>query len=106
MLVYRAADHVRSASVKPVDILARDEDGQTAKQFVAFAVHPDTGRPYRWLGADPHDVTVTELPAVTAAQVAAFLLAVERHVGRGAARAGGDGARGALAWQVDPATAP
>jgi hypothetical protein len=37
-------------------------DGQ---QFVAFGIHPDTGRPYTWDGGEPGEVKVTDLPPIT-----------------------------------------
>jgi hypothetical protein len=47
-------------------------DGQ---QFVAYAIHPDTGEPYRWLDkAGPHNMPVADLPEITrsdAEQIAA-----------------------------------
>jgi hypothetical protein len=42
-----------------VEILA---DGQ---QFVAAHVHPDTGKPYKWLGASPLTLPRSELPILT-----------------------------------------
>jgi hypothetical protein len=38
-------------------------DGQ---QFVAFAVHPDTGQPYRWIDKEaPHNFAWEDLPEIT-----------------------------------------
>jgi hypothetical protein len=99
MLVYRASGHIRTAKATPVDILARNEASDTAAQFVAFHIHPNTGRPYRWLGADPHDVDVDELPAITQAQVDGFLQAVEALVGRPEGRAPGQPRN--LEWTTD-----
>ena len=46
-------------------------DGQ---QFVAYAIHPDTGRPYEWVGYDnPLDTPLDRLPSITPEQVHAFL---------------------------------
>jgi putative DNA primase/helicase len=50
-----------------VEVLA---DGQ---QFVAYAIHPDTRKPYTWPDGNPLDVPFAALPEVTEAQVAAFL---------------------------------
>lgn len=44
----------------------------TGKQFVAYGIHPDTGRPYTWeedRSGGPADVPVDELPAITAEHV-------------------------------------
>lgn len=55
----------------------RDPDGNKAKveilaegqQFVSYAIHPDTHKPYRWLGTEsPETVTVDELIEVTREQ--------------------------------------
>src|SRR5512147_3183220 len=45
-------------------------DGQ---QFVAFAVHPDTKQPYRWLDSNPLDVPFTALPVVSEERILAFI---------------------------------
>jgi bifunctional DNA primase/polymerase-like protein len=50
-----------------VEMLA---DGQ---QFVAFAVHPDTKEPYRWLDGDPLAIPFADLPEVTEGQIIKFL---------------------------------
>lgn len=42
-----------------VEILA---DGQ---QFVAAHIHPDTGKPYKWLGSSPLTLTRAELPMLS-----------------------------------------
>lgn len=34
------------------------------QQFVAFGVHPDTGRPYEWIGSSPLDVGLEDLPVI------------------------------------------
>ncbi|GAB5504016.1 bifunctional DNA primase/polymerase [Pyruvatibacter sp.] len=37
----------------------------SGRQMVAFNTHPDTGRPYEWIGSgDPATVSVSELPAI------------------------------------------
>jgi hypothetical protein len=40
-------------------------DGQ---QLVAFGIHPDTRKPYRWIGGEPGDVRRDELPEITEAE--------------------------------------
>lgn len=55
-----------------VEILA---DGQ---QFVAYGLHRDTSKPYRWDGADePLRSPVSELPLVTESQVRRFIADAE-----------------------------
>jgi hypothetical protein len=65
-LVYRADEPFSSIS-EPIEILA------LGRQFVAFADHPDTGRPYQWSDASPVDVPLAELPEVDLDSVHAFL---------------------------------
>nr|WP_277613636.1 phage/plasmid primase, P4 family [Neoroseomonas marina] len=43
------------------------------EQFVAYAVHPDTKRPYVWPGADPVEVQAANLPLITVAQAKALI---------------------------------
>jgi hypothetical protein len=38
-------------------------DGQ---QIVAYGEHPDTGRPYEWIGGSPDNVPIDQLPDITA----------------------------------------
>lgn len=40
-------------------------DGQ---QLVAFGIHPDTRKPYRWIGGEPGEVRRDELPELTEAE--------------------------------------
>lgn len=47
-----------------VEILA---DGQ---QFVAFAIHPDTGKPYEWHAGSPLEVSAADLQPLTDADIA------------------------------------
>ena len=101
MLVYRAGGLVRSRKLHPVEVLARDATGATAAQFVAFHVHPGTGRPYRWLAEDPHQTAVSDLPEITQAQVDDFLAAAERLLAA-AGKAGAHAATGHYQWTTDP----
>lgn len=45
-------------------------DGQ---MFVAFGIHPDTGRPYEWHGGEPGQVKREDLPDVTEAEAEALI---------------------------------
>ena len=61
-----------------IELLA---DGQ---QFVAFGVHPDTGRPYAWRGGEPGEVRPEDLPQLDEAEAEALVeaaanLLIEKH---------------------------
>lgn len=81
MLVYRAAEEIRSTTLD--GIAGKFEVLSGGRQFVAFGVHPDTGRTYEWVGdGSPLDIHVEDLPAVTAAQVQQFLQVVGPMIGQ------------------------
>lgn len=71
MLVYRHDGSLRKV------VLAKHRDSghkveaiARGSQFVAFAVHPDTRRPYEWTnGHSPIDTHVDDLPEATAAKL-------------------------------------
>ena len=67
LLVYRAATPFKSIKRHPIEALG------LGSQFVAYATHPDTGRPYEWPIEHLADVPLFDLPAVTEAQVRVFL---------------------------------
>jgi hypothetical protein len=81
LLVYRAAGEPLVKAQTPelwkgglkgkVEVLGRGQ------QFVAFGVHPDTKRPYAWGDVTPDDTSPDELPAITQAQVEAFVAEAE-----------------------------
>jgi hypothetical protein len=66
LLVYRADTPFKGIKRSPIEILC---EGQ---QFVAFAIHPDTGRPYEWPEESLADIDIGGLPAITEAQARAF----------------------------------
>lgn len=90
-LVYRAAEPFRKVNSKtfidpdnPVDKSGKTlgqklevlGDGQ---QFVAYAIHPDTGEPYRWLDKEgPHSTPQEELPEITRDQAEEIAAEFER----------------------------
>ena len=47
------------------------------QQFIAFGIHPKTGKPYEWFGGDPVNTPVADLPEVSRDQVVEFLRAAE-----------------------------
>src|ERR1700733_14609894 len=65
---YRLPDDEPEDKPHQVEVLA------AGQQFVAYNRHPDTHRLYRWNGlGDPLKVPLAMLPAVTVAQVRAFI---------------------------------
>jgi hypothetical protein len=89
---YRLPNDAPDAKGHRVEILA---EGQ---QFVAFGVHPGTGKPYAWNGAgDPLTVPVEKLSPVSEAQCDALIAELEVLLGEHGAPAGklraGDGQR-------------
>lgn len=77
-LVYRCAEPFRKVNSKtfidPDNSV--DKAGKTlgqklevlgdGQQFVAYAIHPDTGQPYRWLDkSGPHNMPADDLPEIT-----------------------------------------
>jgi hypothetical protein len=70
----------------------------TGQQLVAFGIHPDTRKPYRWFGGEPGEVKAEELPTVTVADMVAFLADAKKLL---AAEFGFAGARGGEARAGD-----
>jgi len=66
LLVYRAATPFAGFKAHPIEVLARGQ------QFVAHAIHPETGQPYLWIEGSPADVPLEMLPAVTEEQCREF----------------------------------
>lgn len=67
MLVYRTDKPFPKILMAPLECLA---EGQ---QFVAFAVHPDTGKAYTWADESPATTSVSQLPCVGEAEVRAAM---------------------------------
>jgi hypothetical protein len=67
LLLYRTETPFAGRKRAPVEVLAHGQ------QFVAYAVHPDTGQPYSWPDENPLDVPWDALPVVTEEQVLAWL---------------------------------
>ena len=67
LLVYRTSEAFAGRKRHPLEILARGQ------QFVAYAIHPDTGQPYEWPEDSLLDVPLAKLPAVSEAHVMAWL---------------------------------
>jgi Bifunctional DNA primase/polymerase, N-terminal/Primase C terminal 2 (PriCT-2) len=67
LLVYRTAEPLDGMKAHPIEVLG------LGQQFVAFADHPDTKRPYHWPQESPADLPADSLPLVDKAMVRAFL---------------------------------
>ena len=67
LLVYRAAAPFAGIRRAPIEVLG------LGQQFVAHAIHPDTGRPYEWPDECLADLDSGDLPAVDEAAVRTFL---------------------------------
>jgi hypothetical protein len=67
LLVYRTETPFAGHKRLPLEVLAHGQ------QFVAYAIHPGTGQPYEWPEDGLLDVPLAKLPAVSEAQVMAWL---------------------------------
>ena len=67
MLVYRTNEPFRGIKRHPLEVLC------LGQQFVAYAIHPDTGAPYAWPEEGLADIDITDLPEITAQAAVAFL---------------------------------
>lgn len=67
MLIYRTTTPFKGVKRHPLEILC------LGQQFVAYAQHPETGRPYEWPEASLADLDIDKLPAIDEATARAFL---------------------------------
>ena len=67
LLVYRTAAPFKGLKCHPLEVLC------LGQQFVAYAIHPGTGRPYDWPEERLADLDIGSLPAIDEAQARAFL---------------------------------
>lgn len=67
LLVYRTAEPFKGIKRHPLEVLC------LGQQFVAYAVHPTTNRPYDWPEESLADLDLASLPAITEEQARAFL---------------------------------
>ncbi|MBF0184727.1 MAG: PriCT-2 domain-containing protein, partial [Magnetococcales bacterium] len=67
MLVYRTAVPFKGIKAHPLEVLCQGQ------QFVLYAIHPGTGRPYEWPVSSLADLTLADLPVITEAQAHAFI---------------------------------
>ena len=67
MLIYRTAAPFKGLKRHPLEILC------LGQQFVAYARHPETGRPYEWPEESLADLDIEKLPAIDEEAARAFL---------------------------------
>jgi hypothetical protein len=76
LLLYRTLTPFNKLRVGKIEVLG------LGQQFVAFGVHPDTGRSYDWpLGESPLDLGFDALPLVDAAMIEALLAELQPIAG-------------------------
>ena len=63
LYLYRTLEPFTKISLHPIEVLGQGQ------QFVAYATHPETGKPYSWPLESPHQMPVESLPIVTREQV-------------------------------------
>ncbi len=66
LLVYRAAQPFKGFKYPPIEVLG------LGQQFLAYGIHPDTGKPYHWPVETLADLRIADLPAITEAQAREF----------------------------------
>ena len=67
LLVYRTAAPFKGLKCHPLEVLC------LGQQFVAYAIHPGTGRPYEWPEEGLADLDIGRLPVIDEEQARAFL---------------------------------
>lgn len=65
LYLYRTDTPFQKISMHPIEVLG------VGQQFVAYAIHPETGKPYEWPFSGPHEIPVDQLPLVTKEKVLA-----------------------------------
>jgi hypothetical protein len=75
LLLYRPAAGEIIASMRIFDCIDVLSGG---RQFIAFGIHPDTGKPYEWIADSPETMRLDDVPEITAAAVKAFADAVSK----------------------------
>jgi len=78
-------------------------------QFVAYGVHPDTGRDYEWFNGSPAETPLSDLPEISSADIDALLGRVEPFLAqrgtllkRGSKSPANDNVRPAHIWSDHP----
>lgn len=71
LLVYRTASPFKGIKRHPLEVLC------LGQQFVAYAIHPDTGEPYAWPEEGLADIDIASLPEIDEGVVREFLAEAE-----------------------------
>ena len=71
LLVYRAKGKIHPIKRHPLEIIAH------GNQFVAYAIHPVTQKPYEWINEPLDEIMLERLPLVTQEQCEQFLAGAE-----------------------------
>ena len=66
LLVYRAAQPFCGFKYPPIEVLG------VGQQFIAYGIHPDTGKPYEWPVCTLAELSPEDLPCITEAQAREF----------------------------------
>lgn len=66
LLVYRAVQPFSGFKYPPIEVLG------VGQQFIAYGIHPDTGKPYDWPVSTLADLSPDDLPSITEAQAREF----------------------------------
>lgn len=66
LLVYRAVQPFSGFKYPPIEVLG------VGQQFIAYGIHPDTGKPYDWPVSTLANLTPDDLPGITEAQAREF----------------------------------
>jgi len=66
LLVYRAVQPFSGFKYPPIEVLG------VGQQFIAYGIHPDTGKPYDWPVSTLADLCPDDLPGITEAQAREF----------------------------------
>ncbi len=66
LLVYRAAEPFGGFKYPPIEVLG------LGQQFIAYGIHPDTGKPYDWPIQTLADIALNDLPLITEVQAREF----------------------------------
>lgn len=69
LLVYRARTPFRGFKRLPIEVLG------LGQQFIAYGIHPDTGKPYDWPVETLADIDLPALPEITEEAAQAFVTA-------------------------------
>ena len=71
-LLYRKEGEISGKQTIKLGDVGKIECFGSGGQVVAFGIHPDTGKPYRWSGETPLTVPLSELRSVTDSQIKEF----------------------------------